>query len=109
MTDEHFGIGVVECMASGLITIAHNSAGPKMDIVVPYKGQKSGFLAETEEEYSNCFYTVYKMNEQQRKVIRDAARQQVKKFSQQEFNKTFIEIFEELCLNKHLKNIPKQE
>lgn len=109
MTDEHFGIGVVECMASGLITIAHNSAGPKMDIVVPYKGQKSGFLAETQEEYSNCFYTVYKMNEQQRKVIRDAARQQVKKFSQQEFNKTFIEIFEELCLNKHLKNIPKQE
>jgi len=33
MTDEHFGIGVVEMMTSGVFTIAHNSAGPKMDII----------------------------------------------------------------------------
>lgn len=35
MLDEHFGIGVVELADSGLMTIAHNSAGPKMDIIVP--------------------------------------------------------------------------
>lgn len=109
MIDEHFGIGVVECMASGLVTIAHNSAGPKMDIVVPHKGQKSGFLAETEEEYANCFYTIYHMNEQQRKVIRDAAKQQVKKFSQQKFNESFLETFKDLCLDKFFSDIPKQE
>lgn len=29
MWNEHFGISVVECMAAGLITIAHASGGPK--------------------------------------------------------------------------------
>lgn len=35
MVDEHFGICVVEYMASGAVPIAHASAGPAMDIVVP--------------------------------------------------------------------------
>ncbi|PVU88717.1 hypothetical protein BB561_005730 [Smittium simulii] len=35
MKDEHFGINIVEFMAAGLVPISHNSAGPKMDIVVP--------------------------------------------------------------------------
>ena len=33
MRDEHFGISVVEFMAAGAVVIAHNSAGPAMDIV----------------------------------------------------------------------------
>jgi alpha-1,2-mannosyltransferase len=33
MRDEHFGISIIEMMASGLVTIAHNSAGPKHDII----------------------------------------------------------------------------
>lgn len=33
MKDEHFGISVIEMMAAGLITIAHNSAGPRKDII----------------------------------------------------------------------------
>ncbi|KAL9649641.1 hypothetical protein ABK040_003318 [Willaertia magna] len=33
MWNEHFGICIVEYMASGLITLAHNSGGPKMDII----------------------------------------------------------------------------
>ncbi|KAJ1721153.1 asparagine-linked glycosylation protein [Coemansia erecta] len=35
MRDEHFGIGVVEMMAAGLLTLAHDSAGPRLDIVTP--------------------------------------------------------------------------
>ncbi|BAT98087.1 hypothetical protein VIGAN_09170300, partial [Vigna angularis var. angularis] len=50
MTDEHFGISVVEYMAAGAIPIAHNSAGPKMDIVLDEDGQQTGFLACTVEE-----------------------------------------------------------
>jgi len=33
MKFEHFGISIVEMMAAGIITIAHNSAGPKQDII----------------------------------------------------------------------------
>lgn len=33
MIDEHFGIAIVELMAAGLITIAHNSGGPGLDII----------------------------------------------------------------------------
>ncbi len=33
MRDEHFGISVIEMMCSGLVTIAHNSAGPQKDII----------------------------------------------------------------------------
>jgi alpha-1,2-mannosyltransferase len=42
MKDEHFGIGVVEFMASGLIPLVHQSAGPWLDIVVPLNGQVTG-------------------------------------------------------------------
>jgi alpha-1,2-mannosyltransferase len=49
MWNEHFGISVVEMMAAGLITIAHRSGGPAMDIVVPHEGVETGFLACTAE------------------------------------------------------------
>jgi alpha-1,2-mannosyltransferase len=58
MRNEHFGIAVVELMASGIITIAHNSAGPKEDIIGP--GPKVGFLANSEDEYA--LFVVEAMN-----------------------------------------------
>ena len=65
MVDEHFGICVVEYMAAGAVPVAHASAGPAMDIVVPaFKsadasmndddGCAVGFLASTEAEYAAC-------------------------------------------------------
>ncbi len=42
MTDEHFGIGIIEYMAAGVIPVAHNSGGPQMDIVVDYNGKQVG-------------------------------------------------------------------
>ncbi|KAJ1946387.1 asparagine-linked glycosylation protein [Linderina pennispora] len=35
MKDEHFGINVVEMLAAGLLTVGHDSAGPKLDIITP--------------------------------------------------------------------------
>ena len=48
MESEHFGIAVVEMMAAGLIVLAHESAGPKTDII---KDSSCGFLCTDEESY----------------------------------------------------------
>jgi alpha-1,2-mannosyltransferase len=58
MWNEHFGIGVVEMMAAGLLTIAHDTGGPKSNIVVPLNGQRTGYLASTEEEYAGAIYRI---------------------------------------------------
>jgi alpha-1,2-mannosyltransferase len=50
MWNEHFGIGVVEYQAAGLISVVHNSGGPKEDIVVEIDGGRTGMLYP-----SNCF------------------------------------------------------
>mmetsp|Transcript_30798 Transcript_30798/g.35410 ORF Transcript_30798/g.35410 Transcript_30798/m.35410 type:complete len:533 (-) Transcript_30798:52-1650(-) len=55
MWNEHFGIGIVEMMAAGLITVAHNSGGPKSDII---KENETGYLASTKEEYANALYKI---------------------------------------------------
>merc|ERR1711953_1123098 len=54
MWNEHFGIAVVEMLAAGLITIAHRSGGPLMDIVNESTDgdSRNGFLAVSEREYA---------------------------------------------------------
>ncbi|GAA6054532.1 hypothetical protein JCM3770_005832 [Rhodotorula araucariae] len=42
MVDEHFGITVVEFQAAGLVTLAHASAGPLLDILVPFASPTHG-------------------------------------------------------------------
>jgi alpha-1,2-mannosyltransferase len=52
MKFEHFGIAIVELMSSGIITVAHKSAGPLKDIIGK-SPDPVGYLAETKENY--CF------------------------------------------------------
>ncbi|KAI4373888.1 hypothetical protein MLD38_011950 [Melastoma candidum] len=85
MIDEHFGISVVEYMAAGAIPIAHNSAGPKMDIVLEEDGQPTGFLAETVEEFANAIIKVLRMPEDERLKMAAAARKRAGRFSEQRF------------------------
>jgi alpha-1,2-mannosyltransferase len=42
MWNEHFGIGVVEYQAAGLISVVHDSGGPRNDIITPIDGQPTG-------------------------------------------------------------------
>ena len=49
MWNEHFGIGVVEYQAAGLISVVHDSGGPKLDIVVNVDGEPTG-----ETTFSSC-------------------------------------------------------
>ena len=61
MWNEHFGISVAEYLAAGLITVAHDSAGPKMDIVRPVDGQPSGLLAATENDYAEQLWKAWQI------------------------------------------------
>ena len=66
MEDEHFGITIVEMMveiinsliikAAGLITLAHNSAGAKYDIIKEEEdiSKLSGFLCKNENSFSEA-------------------------------------------------------
>ncbi|KAJ8617411.1 hypothetical protein MRB53_013597 [Persea americana] len=89
MIDEHFGISVVEYMAAGAIPIAHNSAGPKMDIVLEEDGQMTGFLASDVEEYAEAILKILRMTEVERLEIAAAARKRASRFSEQQFCEDF--------------------
>lgn len=89
MTDEHFGISVVEYMAAGAIPIAHNSAGPKMDIVLAEDGKQTGYLAQTVQEYADSIVKVVKMAEAERLSMAAAARRRASRFSEQRFFEDF--------------------
>ncbi|XP_020783500.1 GDP-Man:Man(3)GlcNAc(2)-PP-Dol alpha-1,2-mannosyltransferase [Boleophthalmus pectinirostris] len=90
MWNEHFGIGVVECMAAGTIVLAHKSGGPKLDIVVPFAGGQTGFLADSVESYASCMETILSLSPDARLEIRRNARQSVERFSDQEFESSFL-------------------
>ena len=83
MRQEHFGIGIVEMMAAGLLTIAHNSGGPKSDIVQP---EISGFLACTEDEYATAMHQALTLEDPQ--TMRQKAQESATRFSDSMFDKS---------------------
>eukprot|EP00913_Durusdinium_trenchii_P004286 g3974.t1 len=94
MRDEHFGISVVEFMAAGAVVIAHNSAGPSMDIVTPLPdGRMTGLLANDDEDYAKKLVeTLDQMSAEQRLDMAKAAREAVRdRFSQEAFEETVAE------------------
>ncbi|XP_073988862.1 ALG11 alpha-1,2-mannosyltransferase [Rhodnius prolixus] len=96
MWNEHFGIGIVECMAAGHIMVAHRSGGPKEDIIEEAEGSRNGFLASDECEYAEAIATIIKMSPTTRWKIREAARSSVDRFSTEEFEKGFLRTIEPL-------------
>ena len=50
MWNEHFGIGVVEYQAAGLICVVNDSGGPKADIVIDIDGEATGMLSQLHGE-----------------------------------------------------------
>jgi len=96
MRDEHFGISVVEGMAAGAVPLAHNSAGPAMDIVVPWHGQQTGILAVSEEEYAEGIHRLLSMPEDQYVTMQQAARSQSQKFSDAAFDSGVLDAMQTL-------------
>lgn len=96
MLDEHFGIGVVELMAAGLITIAHKSGGPLLDIIETSESSRLGFLASSAEEYSHTIRYILYMSDEEICGIRERARASVERFSTKKFQEEFLRAVEPL-------------
>ena len=97
MSNEHFGIGIVECMAAGCVMVAHDSGGPKMDIMKEWKGQLTGFLADNVSTYAEYLLTIYEMRLEQRQAITAAAQASVSHcFSVGSFHTNFLRATEAL-------------
>jgi len=78
---EHFGIGVVEYMAAGCIPVAHNSGGPKMDIVL----EGCGYLAETAKEYASAMEAVLNLPASELATMQKRAKEASQRFSEEAF------------------------
>lgn len=87
MRNEHFGIVLLECMAAGLIMVAHNSGGPKTDII---EDGVNGFLANSETEFAEKLVIISMMSPEERQKICDAATEKSEQFSTQVFEERFM-------------------
>lgn len=83
-------------MAAGKVILAHKSGGPKLDIVVPFEGGQTGFLAEDEDGYAEAINQILALSPAARLQIRRSARQSAARFSDQEFEACFLAAMEPL-------------
>jgi len=88
MWNEHFGIGVVEYQAAGLISVVHNSGGPKLDIVVDVDGKPTGFHATTAAEFAEGYEKALSTPEPL--AIRLRARKSAQRFTEGEFAREWL-------------------
>ncbi|XP_008558383.1 GDP-Man:Man(3)GlcNAc(2)-PP-Dol alpha-1,2-mannosyltransferase [Microplitis demolitor] len=100
MWNEHFGISVVEGMAAGLIMVAHNSGGPRADIIETQPSSQTGFLATDAEEYAAIIANIIEMDQDTKDIIRNAARASVNRFSCEQFENEFTRIIKPLVKTK---------
>jgi alpha-1,2-mannosyltransferase len=109
MWNEHFGIGIVEMMAAGLIVVAHNSGGPKSDIVVPLHRSsaissqtatttKTGYLASTVDEYAQAIHSTLTLDITEATLIRRNAQESARRFTDEVFAQSFEQAIMDLQL-----------
>ncbi|EFP77086.1 asparagine-linked glycosylation protein [Puccinia graminis f. sp. tritici] len=105
MIDEHFGISIVEFMASGMIPLVHRSAGPLLDIVVPlghhHQGseeRRTGFHADGEAEYAAHLAHIFcSLSPDERIQIQSDARLLARtKFGVGQFERLWINSFRQI-------------
>ena len=121
MWNEHFGIGVVEYQAAGLVAVVHDSGGPKVDIVVDVEGEPTGefygvcfvlwwgefllltlviigFHATTTAEFASGFEKALSLPDPY--VVRQRARQSAKRFTEEEFARCWTAQMEKLVATR---------
>ncbi|KAI4720284.1 UDP-Glycosyltransferase/glycogen phosphorylase [Aureobasidium sp. EXF-10727] len=106
MWNEHFGIGVVEYQAAGLISVVDDSGGPKYDIVVPIDGKPTGFHAKSPTEFADGFAKALDQSPSETLAMRKRARTSAKRFSEEVFRDSWNAQMDRLI---HLRITPKGE
>ncbi|KAF1983041.1 glycosyltransferase family 4 protein [Aulographum hederae CBS 113979] len=96
MWNEHFGIGVVEYQAAGLVGVVHDSGGPKRDIVVEIDGEKTGFHATTAEQFAKGFRSALSLSPEDDLAMRLRARKSAARFTEKAFKEKWIGQVEKL-------------
>jgi alpha-1,2-mannosyltransferase len=96
MWNEHFGICVVEYQAAGLISVVHDSGGPREDIVVDLGDGATGFRAATEEEFAAAYEAALALPEEERIAMRVRARKSALRFTEEEFGRKWVVEVEKL-------------
>ncbi|KAF3313618.1 asparagine-linked glycosylation protein [Orbilia oligospora] len=96
MWNEHFGIGVVEYQAAGLIGVVHDSGGPKLDIVVEVDGLRTGYHATTAEEFAQGFKEALSLSDEGTVAMRERARRSSLRFSEEIFEEQWNRVMDTL-------------
>ena len=96
MWNEHFGIGVVEYQAAGLISVVNDSGGPKEDIVVEFDGGPTGFHASSDTEYAAAFHKALSLPIAETVAMRQRARLSAKRFTEKAFASSWTAQMERL-------------
>ncbi|KAH9885898.1 glycosyltransferase family 4 protein [Xylariomycetidae sp. FL2044] len=94
MWNEHFGIGVVEYLAAGLICVVHNSGGPKLDIVTEVDGLPTGYHATTPAEFAAGYENAFSLEDPL--AMRQRARISSTRFTEEEFARRWLAELEKL-------------
>lgn len=100
MWNEHFGIGVVEYLAAGLIPVVHNSGGPKLDIVTDVDNKPTGFHASTVSEFADGFEKALSLPDPL--AVRQRARVAAQRFSEEEFVRKWLAEMQKLVAMKKI-------
>lgn len=82
-TYEHFGISIIEAMASGCIPVVHNSGGPREFVPKHLRFESLPEAAEKVEKAIDCWSP-----SKAKEISKD-----VRRFSEGSFSKQFIDIF----------------
>lgn len=96
MWNEHFGIGVVELLAAGVLTVAHDSGGPRSDILrADAAGRPIGFAAVSAEEYASAMAAALNTRDT---VMQARARSAMEAFSEKQFAARVTQLLQPLQL-----------
>ncbi len=83
-------------MAAGTVVLAHNSGGPKLDIVRDFQGKRTGYLASDVDSYAAAMADIVNLGDEEKRLVQSAARESVSRFSDEEFSRNFLKVTESL-------------